>query len=66
MSAVVWLTGADGSGLGWVGGKDVFDIDEYEVVLEGAISVCCGDIVFMMDCLRLRLIQAALEENGVK
>ena len=40
MSAVVWSIDAVGDGLGWVGGMDVVDIDEYEVMLVGAVSVC--------------------------
>ena len=66
MRAVVWSNGAVGGGLGWFGGKDVIEIEEDEVMLVGAASVCCGEIVSVMDRLGLRLIHAALEENGVK
>ena len=50
----------------WVADKDFIDIYEYEVMLEGAVSVCCGEIVFVMARLGLRRIHAASEENGVK
>ena len=61
MSAIVWSTGAIGGGLGWVGGEDVIDIEYYEMMLVGAASVCCGDIVFLVTCLRMRLIHTASE-----
>ena len=60
MSAVVWSTGAVDGGLGWVGGEDVVEIDEYELMLEGALPVFHVDILFVVDRLRLRQIYAAL------
>ena len=54
MSTISWSNGAVDGGLGQVGGKDVVDIDEYKVVLEGTVLVCLGEIMRVMDRLRLR------------
>ena len=65
MRSTVWSNGAVGGGFRWRGGKDDVDIEEYNVISGGATSVCCGEIMFVMDRLGLRLSHATSENNGV-
>ena len=48
------------------GDKVVIDIKEYKVMFIGSVSVCYGEIMFVMDCILLRLIHADSDENGTK
>ena len=58
MSTVIWSTGAVDGGLVWVGSDNVVDIDEYEVMLKGSVSVCFREIVFVVDRLGFRQSRA--------